>query len=347
MMPTRPVSAAARRILPLAAVILAVIALEIAGLRRPSETPTLVSTLRSYPEAIQYDGGAWYWIEHTKDAGMKLMRADRVGTRVIAEALARDHYVVKDGTVAWVTRQEHAWSVQIQGSGQAVPRVLWSGPDEPKGLALGEGRALWLRRVPPAVLGASPLAPLSASLEIMAAPLPDGAAVPLARLWEPDDGEVLGEQGGVLVVAAYRRAPPGSLSLYRILAPGTPPVRVAAETGNPPALLTRSGELFWLAASREGTSSYCLRRLAANDRAETVTDWLPIGGTLHETERGVMYADRATTSGIWPITRPDAFPEPLPLPEGYEALAAGGGEMLLASLTPRSLGVVIYRMRLP
>ena len=346
-MPTRSVSAATRRILPLAAALLAVIALAIAGLRRPSETPTPVSTLRSYPEAIQYDGGAWYWIERTKNAGMKLMRADRAGTRVFAEALAHDRYAVENGTVAWVTGQGRAWSVQIQGSGQAAPRVLWSGPDEPKGLALGAGRALWLRRVPPTVPGASPLAPLSASLEVMAAPLPSGAAVPIARLWEPDDGEVLGEHDGVPVVAAYRRAAPGSLSLYRIRAPGTPPVRVAAETGNSPALLTRSGELLWLAPSREGTSSYCLRRLAANDRAETVTDWLPVGGTLHETERGVMYADRATASALWPITRPDAFPEPLPLPEGYVALAAGGGEMLLASLAPRSSDVSVYRMRLP
>src|SRR4051812_49424248 len=92
-----------RRILLAAVVLLSIIVLALIALRRPTEKPVQIGSIRVSAESIRYDRGVWYWIEHAKDAGITLMRADRAGIRVFAGSLASDHYAVADGTVAWVT----------------------------------------------------------------------------------------------------------------------------------------------------------------------------------------------------------------------------------------------------
>ena len=78
----------------------------------------------------------------------------------------------------------------------------------------------------------------------------------------------------------------------------------------------------------------------------TLTDWLPSGGRLYETNRGVCYVDDSPLPSAWPLTGPRELPNSLLVPENYVVLAVGGGEMLLQS-TESASRFPVYRMGLP
>jgi len=63
--------------------------------------------------------------------------------------------------------------------------------------------------------------------------------------------------------------------------------------------------------------------------------------------RGVLYADGEMPPSLWRFLGSDRFPEAIPVPQGYAALAAGGEDALLMDTNTAPLAPTLYRMPLP
>jgi hypothetical protein len=326
-------------------------------------TPSLLTRARTQPVYPTSHGDAWYWLEHSKDAGSRLVRAAPSGVQTLAQADAIPRYDAAGENVVWAAREGKRWSIYIAAADGTGKRVLWSGLEEPRGLRLAEGRLYWLRILPPALPESGPFPPLSARMEVIAIPREGGAPALIAQLWEAEDGEALGVHAGALYVAAYRTIGPGSMAIYRISLTGDmPPRRIVGESRRPHALLTRDGALYWMAPSPEASGPlnvFCIRRMGKDGRPETLSDWLPAGapsgaamsvhsgGRLFETRRGVVCVDGDFQSRAWSAGRHDALPQPQPQPAGYYALAAGESELLLIPAGAPGANIPLYRIPLP
>ena len=326
-------------------------AFALAQRRSPFAKPRLVGTTNAMPLAIQHANGAWYWREKTKNAGERLMRISESGSQEIAKADTLSCYALSEGKLAWVERKGQEWTISLAESDGSNPRSLWKSGDEPMGIALAQGRIYWLQRLPAPVANAGHFPSLSPSLQVASMPM-SGEGKPdfAARLWESEDGEILGLQGNALVVAIYRHTLPGSFCVYRVPLGQEAPVRLVGERGLTHPLLTRKGVLYWTTLSKESAgppASVCLRRLDPNGQSKMLSDWLPFSGDLYETERGVLYKDNEIDSALWSEGQHDVFPEPLPLPPGYAAVAAGEGRVLLAPAMTDVAHSNLYEMSLP
>jgi hypothetical protein len=317
---------------------------------RQAQKPTLLGPVQSVPTSIQLHDGAWYWLEQPKKAPARLVRAGDSGMKAIATAEALPRYAVENGKLLWSARQGGRWTIfaaAADGSGQ---RALWDGAEEPMGLTLAEGRAYWLHRVPAPVPDGAPFPTLSASLDVQSMSQDGGLVTTVGHLWEPDDGEVLGLHDNALYVSVYRHGQPGCFSIYRI-AQGAPAVRIAGESGRSTALLTHDGVVYWLAPSREATNAYCLRRIDSRrngGQTETLSDWLPTLSTLYETTHGVLCDGlQDNFPALYRSGQRDVFPQALPIPDNYMALAAGENAILLAAKGASFATPTLYWMRLP
>jgi len=336
-----------RRTLPRAFAVVSLTVFALASCRPSAPKPVLIGKLQSRPASIRYQEGVWFWLEQPSKAPMRLIRCRDTQIQEIASAEEIRSYTVEQGKIAWAARQGKQWTVLLAEEKGGEPRTLWSGTDEPMGLNLSGGRLYWLHRLPAPVADSGPLPSLSPSLEVVAVPVEGGAPAPVTRLWESENGEVLGMRDGALYVALQRNLSPGSFSIVRIPSGGTP-VRLVSEMGHPYSLLTKDETLYWVAPSSEispPTGASCLRRLDRAGKIETLTDWLPTNGKVYETARGVFYADGEFLPTLWRFLGQDRFPEAIPVPDGYAALAAGGEDALLMGtnvVTP-----TLYRMPLP
>jgi hypothetical protein len=357
-------SASSRLLAPLAvcaAVVGAVFALRL----QSTPQPTLIGARSVVPIAITRAGGAWYWIEKAdapKKSNQKsnqkppsapetpnaqLVRATSQGVTPVATAEEIGDYSVDGGQLAWSERAGPNWTIQLAQADGSGKRQFWAGDTEPMGLALSDGRLYWLQRVKAPAANGEPFPPLMDTMELQAAPVAGGTPATLCRLWEAERGKVLGAHNGSIYVAAYRHTSPGNLVLYRVASDGRLPVRVAAERANPAALLTHDGALYWLAASNETISAYCVHRLSPDGTIQTLSDWLPTDVTLYETEHGVVCIDQNPTPNVWIVGSQEVYPLTVAAPQGYVALAAGEHEVLLA----RTIGAVatpnLYGMQAP
>jgi hypothetical protein len=339
----------ARRLLPFAFAAVSLIGLGLTSCRPPALKPVQVGKLPSSPLSIRYQDGAWFWLEQPPNASMHLICFRDTQPQRIASAQEIRSYTVEQGKIAWAARHGRQWTVFLTEEKGGEPRTLWSGTDEPMGLNLSGGRLYWLHRLPAPVADSGPLPSLSPSLEVVAAPVEGGAPAPVTRLWESGDGEVLGMHDGALYVALYRTLRPGSFHVVRIPSGGAP-ARLVSEQGHPYPILTKKGALYWTAPSPEVSDSMglsCLRRLDRAGRIETLTDWLPPNGRVYETARGVLYADGDMPSSLWRFLGQDRFPEAIPVPRGYAALAAGGEDALLIDIYAALRTPTLYKMPLP
>lgn len=330
--------------------ILVVAAAEAAALLlrpRPLPRPTLVATRPAAPTAIKRYAGQWYWLERTTRPGVQLVRTSGADVITIAVADEIESYAVDHGAIAWSERQGRHWAVRTAPVAGGLQRALWSGDSEPLGLSLGEGRVFWLNRAPAPIADGDPFPPLSAALELQTVSVAGGNPTTIGRLWEAEDGVVLGVHAGNVIVAAYRHTRPGNLCLYRMTLDGAPPVRIAGESGNPVVLVTHDGALYWLAPSREAKDASCLQQLDARGKLVSLSDWLPSSLALFETERGVVCLDRNPGPRLWYPGAHDEFPTPVTLPDGYNALAAGEHELLLAPTQNTPSNHALFRMPLP
>lgn len=299
-------------------------------------TPTQLGKAGAYPEEIRRDGGAWFWIERPrKESGARLVRATAGALQPVAAGDAIGSYALGEGdTVFWTVREGKRWSVVQAGRDGKSPRTLWSGDDEPRGLAAAGQTLYWIRRTPPRLPDPGPFAALDGTLEVVA--LAAGASAPtrVAALPESEEGFVLGRWGEGLAVVCRRTDNPGSTGLYRVPLDGRPPTRFFSAVRKTRPILTRDGTLYGLAPSEETApplDGMVLLEFAPDGSPRPVSDWLPVDGIPCDTGRGILYADQEIPPRLWRVRGADALPEPLELPEGFVGVAAGDGALLLAT----------------
>jgi len=298
-------------------------------------------------------GDSWYWIERLPDRKMRLVRAkrDAMGQpQALATADALPAYDAADGQVAWIAQEGRRWMVYVSSADGENRRVLWSGPNEAHSVRLVGGRVYWTASGPAAAPNSGPFPPLAPTLQIVSVPSDGGTPALVTTLLDTGRGRLLGFADGALYLAVYRPITPYSTALYRVPLDGALPRRVAGESGESQALLTRDGALYWLALSRESVNMYgiaCIRRLDRGGRPETLSDWLSAGGALFETDRGVFYVDGTHNPGLWPAGASGDLPRPRPLPDGFSAVAASGAEVLLRRTDAPRNNIMLYRIPMP
>ena len=186
---------------------------------------------------------------------------------------------------------------------------------------------------------------------MVGASLSGGPVVSVGTLPEEGPGEVLGEHGASLVVAAWRTGAPGNTVFYLVPVGGAPVRRLAGEVGIQHGVLERDGALVWPAPSREATveaAASCIRRLPARGGGiETIAEWLPARGALFVTQRGLIYVGGEWRSEAWLPGAPTELPRPAPRHRDVAVVAAGERDLLLVSVTAAAAKPMLYRAPLP
>lgn len=314
------------------------------------QAPSRFADAGAAPVRMQWHEGAWYWLETPKNANARLMRADDSGARPIAEAKQIPSYFLADGKIAWTAQEADAWNIVTAAHDGSGKQTLWSGARAPRGLCLAEGHVYWLEQVPAAVPDSGPMPPLGNTLRVLSLPLEGGAPSEIASLMEPDGEQVVGVHSGRLYFTAYRPGPPGVTMIYQKALAGGEIKRIAGEAGRHHVLLSREGGLFWTAPSAEDSRAniaVCIRRLDAAGKPETVMDWLPVGGQIFETHRGLLYVDGSFQPMAWPVSASKQLPRPVPMGQDFGAVAAGNGELLLRRMYSSLSDYTLYRVSLP
>lgn len=314
-------------------------------------TPVLLATAQALPASPRLIDGSWHWLEQPSGPKARLVRASGEGaaSAPLATADAIPDYDVADGKTVWVAREGRTWSVYVSTGGDSK-RALWSGANRLHSVRLLGGRVYWLADNPAAAPNSGAFPPLTASLRLLSAPADGGTPMPVSMLPESGSGRILGQADNALYVSVSRIVLPGHTVHYRVPLDGGVPRRLAGETALHSALLTQDGTLYWVAPSRESSKlsrEVCIRRLGRDGQPETLSEWLPALGTLHETEQGLRYVDGDVQPGLWAVGRRDEVPRAYPLPPGYFAVAAGGREVLLRRAADPLTSLQLYRMPLP
>jgi hypothetical protein len=322
---------AARRTVILIVVVLAAAAASLAVLRPFGVRSRALARAADPPAMASIHAGVWYWVERPDGPGATLARAGQSGREVVATADAIGSYDVDGPSAAWCARSGQGWSIQASPAAGAQSHELWSGATKPGGLRLLGERLYWAVTVPPTQPDAGPYPPLGPMLRVLSVPLAGGAPTVLSTIMDPGEASVLGRSGDSLYICAVRATVPEQTVVYRLPVGGGAARRVVGERGRQSALATRSGDLYWLAPSRESSRSdlVCIRRLGKDDRIETLSDWVPSYGMLYETRRGVCCIDGSPSPAVWPVGENRALPRPLTMPDGCLPLAVGEGEALL------------------
>ncbi|MCX6381117.1 MAG: hypothetical protein NT023_16870 [Armatimonadetes bacterium] len=317
---------------------------------KPLPTPVLIGQANSEPLSIQCIEGTWYWREQPLKGKGRLVRATTAGIKEFASAESLTAFDTDGSTLVWTARDGITWSVMSANSDGSGGHPVWSGKEEPMGVKLTQGRIYWLRRTPAVLDTSLPFPPLQSSLQVVSLPTGGGTLDVGATLAESDTGRVLGIYEGVLYVAALRMSRPGSTVVYRVEAQDKTPKRIASTERHLPALLTREGDLYWLAPSMETNSPQPAMHLFHRDKAgviEPLSDWLPMGGTLYETSHGIMYADKEYPPNFWSAGSQADFPTALPLPKDFTAIAASDKTAIVAPASSSRAKPMLYQIPLP
>lgn len=309
---------------------------------------------RSNPAQTIWQDGDWYWLEPAekteKPIGARLIRAGNSGAQSLADAENITVFAIAGKQVAWTAKEGSNWTINAANTDGSSKKSLWSGAQEPHGLYLAEGKAYWLEQAPAIVPNSGPLPPLAGSLRLLSVAVEGGEPAPVATLMEPEGVQVLGVHAGNIYVSAFRPGDLGATAFYRIPLAGGTSERVASESGRQQGLLTRNGVLYWTAPGQEDnrrSALLCVRRLGDKANIETLTDWLPLGGHLYDTEHGVFYVDGSYLSEAWRMRSEAKLARPVSQPRDTLVLAVGGSEMLLKGNGLPLTNFPVYRVPLP
>ena len=319
-------------------------------LRGRTQNPIVFAQAGASLTEVMWREGNWYWLEAAGKPGSRLIRANASGSLPPIAAPGINAYAVADGMAVWSAHDGNHWTITLAAADGSGKNTLWAGEQELSGLCIAEGRVFWMVSIPPTLPESGPLPPLTNKLQIVSVPTAGGSPEVIATLLETTGKQVIGVHDGQLYVSAVRHTSPEVTTIYRVALNGGSAHRVAGETGVQPALLTKEGALYWSAPSRESTQRdkvVCIRRLGKEDKPETLTDWLPGGGHLYESGRGVCYVDGDPLPAAWAVSAGLELPRSIPLPQDFSVLSVGNGELLLKSSASPSANFPIYRMGLP
>ena len=213
---------------------------------------------------------------------------------------------------------------------------------------------------PPKVKDALPFPTLEGALQLVSMPeetKANSGTKPdfVSTLPERTGEQFIGVSQGEAVVSCFREGGIGVTAIYRIDLKTGKFDRIAGEIGRRRALLTKEGDLYWVGSSLEAISSYSIASIHrikrspdnATLKTETLTDMLPSGGSLFDSERGVLYVDGSQQPQLWQLGSSRESHSPVKAPEGYFYVAADGQEALLQPSLPINGSNSLHRMRLP
>ena len=298
------------------------------------QVPLFVAKTGAPSARAEWHDGAWYWLEGAGTPAARVMRGDNSAPTVAVSASLITSYAIGPGKIATIAGMGNKWSISLANTAGGGSSTVWSGDREPRGLYFSDQRLYWLDQAPPAVPNADAFSPLAPSVRVMVMPMAGGAPTLVGSVMEIQGGRILGVKDGQITLTATRSGLQDVTTIYRIPIAGGVARRIAAETGQQQAVLSRDGVLYWTGPSREAaqpTRVVCVRRLGRDGRTEWLQDWLPYGGALYESGDSVYYVGGSGIPGVWPIGGANPLPQPAKLPTGYTALAVGNGGILLQS----------------
>ena len=301
----------------------------------------------SVPEEVRLVGADWVWLERTAhDAAVVVVRGGR------RSVLARHDRVVSmwssPSLIVWAARDGDVWTVRsagLDGSNLAVIAEC-SGP--PFAVWTDGARAAWIADVPVKTKTAADFIPsLGRHAELWQSR--GGKVSRVAVLSEAlASAQIVGYREGAYVVACVRDEGIRCSALYAV---GTviPPIRFAGEVGTIRAMMSSNAWIYWTAPSRGSNSllTGCIRAADMSSlKPETIADWLPAGGQVTETKRGILVIG-AGSETAWRIEQDRHIGVPVPmLPDQWPVGA--GGDLLLTVRRANAPGrVAVNTVRIP
>jgi hypothetical protein len=318
--------------------------------RNLTRKPAPFVDARPKPLMATWSGGAWYWIETESPTLSRLVRAEGSGRKEIATSAEILDFAISGKSIAWSSRTGPAYTISVASVDGGSRRDVRQSSTRASGVWVDAERVYWLENAPAAVPEGAPFPPLEAGVRVQAAPLTGGQVSSLATLMEPEGLAVVGKHGQELYVATFRPGALGSTAFFRVPVGGGTATRLAGTVARQSGLLSADGTLYWLGPSPEAAqpqSSSCVYELGTDGKVRALTDWLPGGGRLFDTDRGLVYVDPTYTSNAWPISDGRELPRPFPVTPDYAVLAVGGGEMLIRPYEAPPKAVPLFRIGLP
>jgi hypothetical protein len=298
------------------------------------------------PESPTHVGSDWYWLERTPRA-VHLVRVHDRRRQILASHDEIGGYVASLRGVAWSARAAGAWQVRACRADGSGVTTVWTGPSRIFAAWTDGATRAWLVDRPSVKTSAVHLPPMGRRVELWTDS--EGRARCVAEMAEGlVSARILGTRNGAFLIAGVREDGIRSSVLYRAM-PGQSPRRIAGEVGSIHAILAVDGRLYWTAPSRASNSllTGCVR-WADPDKAEprTLADWVPSGGYLNETARGLILTG-ASGESAWLVPPGTAVGRPVPLVKTEWPVGAGDGEMItvLRVKTPGRVAVSTVGIR--
>jgi len=267
--------------------------------------------------AFAGDDAHWVWLRQDEKGSELYVGGPQTAPK--KRAAGKDWVDLSlDGNRAWILQAGDGSGALLEVSlaGASAPVARLEGLHAPTGVLARGGAVYWLETLGPVGqdLGFIPLAGRRARLRAREASgklrtlaeLPVGERAVLA----PPAGDLLGATDADLYLRLSRLA---STEFWRVPLGGGEPERIGLETDFQEATLGPDG-LYWTAPSEEATpqfSTVCIRRARSGKAPETLTDWLPHGGSLARASDAVYYLQAdlyrlPARSGIWKFVRHSA-----------------------------------------
>lgn len=299
----------------------------------------------SVPEQARLVRDTWVWLERRE--GNVSVVSMHAGRRIV---IATHDEVASLSTskdaVAWIGKDGDAWTIRragLDGSNvtefarvDGTPLAVWTDGQQ----------VLWAVDRGPSSSVAEFIPPLGSRTEIRLAV--GTAGQPIAEIAERfAEAHILGKRNGTVYLAGVRAEGIRCTVLYAIGA-DSPPRRFAGEVGAHSAMMTEEGSVYWTGPSRGSNSllTGCIRAARPDSlEPQTIADWLPAGGRLHATTRGLVVTG-AGTETAWRVLPSARLGEPLPMLPDQWPVAAGGDLLLTVhrAKTPGRVAVSTVRM---
>lgn len=308
-------------------------------------TPLCVA--EAVPEKARFVAGNWVWLERSgKSAAVVSVRGGR-------RSLIARHDRIADlwpsaSLVAWIAGDGETWTIRTAKPDGSEVRVIAECAGKPLAVWTDGRQMAWLVDVPAKVATAASFIPsLGRTTELWRSR--QGETVRAGVLAEGlASAQILGVREGAYLVSCVRDEGIRCSVLYAI-GPHVPPIRFAGEVGWVSALLSSDGLIYWTAPSRGSNSllTGCIRSADTSSLTPaTVADWLPAGGRLVETKRGIVVVGVGSETA-WRIDAAKRIGVPVPmLPAEWPV--GGGDDVLLTVRRAKTPGrVVVNTVRLP
>lgn len=312
---------------------------------RPVVKPLCVA--EAVPEEASLVGGRWVWLERTeKSAAVVTVRGGR--RSVIARHVRISGFGPSASLIAWGAGDGKTWAIRTAKPDGADVRVVAECAGKPLAVWTDGRQVAWLVDVPVKTLTAASFIPaLGRTTELWRSR--EGQTARAGILAEGlTSAQILGVREGAYLVSCVRDEGIRCSVLYAI-GPHMAPIRFAGEVGWVSALLSSDGQIYWTAPSRGSNSllTGCVRSADTSSLTPvTVADWIPAGGRLVETKRGIVVMGGGSETA-WRMDAVKRIGVPLPMLPTQWPVGAGGDVLLTVKRAKTPGRVAVNTVRIP